>query len=362
MAVAWSTVHAPLDAFPPQMEIGDINALLVLVARLKTEISANKREITQLRESLLSAESDNLGLRQNKRGRVSLKTAALTQADLTIRDKLWDFIADIVWPHNKELTAGDIQYTPDDANSLCGMILKEVGDLPVSNEEHYYMVKIASMANAKMINLRSNAPKKLITVHEWFVDNGIEVASADDVAEGVLQFFDHSTMSDSELYDMTNIDEVYEQLKPVLHFVRYGHALYGKTLVNKWLNENRGRNLLDFLTDSDIEFVVTTVQNFKGRWLWEHTPESERDDTKPRLNFGDEVGKAAFGMMRINETGRTFGSKARTNWHTLRSSTFWPVMRKLWLKYSAEYKFACHFEERSSARLFSTSESEGGGG
>lgn len=166
MAVAWSTVHAPLDAFPPHMEIGDINALLVLVARLKTEISANKREITQLRESLLSAESDNLGLRQNKRGRVSLKTAALTQADLTIRDKLWDFIADIVWPHNKELTAGDIQYTPDDANSLCGMILKEVGDLPVSNEEHYYMVKIASMANAKMINLRSNAPKKLITVHE----------------------------------------------------------------------------------------------------------------------------------------------------------------------------------------------------
>ena len=190
------------------------------------------------------------------------------------------------------------------------------------------------------------------------------MASVDDFAEGVTHFFDYSTMSDIELYDMTNIDEVYERLKPVLHFVgRYGHALYGETLVNKWLGENKGRNLLDFLTDSDIEFVAITVKHYEDRWLWENTAESERDGDKPGLNFGDEIGRAAFGVMKINQAGRVFGSKARSNWHTLRKSTFWPVMRKIWTKYSAEYQFACHFEERSGRLIpaaSSNSESEGG--
>ena len=86
--------------------------------------------------------------------------------------------------------------------------------------------------------------------------------------------------------------------------------------------ENKGRNLLDFLTDSDIEFVAITVKHYEDRWLWENTAESERDGDKPGLNFGDEIGRAAFGVMKINQAGRVFGSKARSNWHTLRTSTY----------------------------------------
>jgi len=105
------------------------------------------------------------------------------------------------------------------------------------------------------------------------------------------------------------------------------------------------------------------VKNFEDRWLWNHTPEGEREGAEPALNFGDELGKVGFGEMRINEAGRTFGNKARSNWLTLRKSIFWPVMRKLWTKNSVEYKFACHYEERSTS-LFSAStgnsESDGG--
>ena len=42
--------------------------------------------------------------------------------------------------------------------------------------------------------------------------------------------------------------------------------MFGQTLVNKWLKENKGRNLLDFLTDSDIEYVAMTVKNYEDRW------------------------------------------------------------------------------------------------
>ena len=104
------------------------------------------------------------------------------------------------------------------------------------------------------------------------------------------------------------------------------------------------------------------VKNFEDRWLWNHTPEGKREGAEPALNFGDELGKVGFGEMRINEAGRTFGNKARSNWLTLRKSIFWPVMRKLWTK-SVEYKFVCHYEERSTS-LFSAStgnsESDGG--
>ena len=46
------------------------------------------------------------------------------------------------------------------------MILKKLGTLPVGNDEHYYTVKIAAMANTKMANLRSNAPKKLFVAYQ----------------------------------------------------------------------------------------------------------------------------------------------------------------------------------------------------
>ena len=185
------------------------------------------------------------------------------------------------------------------------------------------------------------------------------------MAEGLLRYFEENSTTSPDELSHNDLGELYEQVKPVLHFVRYAHALYGKTLVNKWLKENKGRNLLDFLTDSDIEFVIIGVKNFEDRWLWEHTLESEREGTKPGLNFGEEIGKVGFGTMRINQAGRTFGNKARSSWRTLRTSTFWPVMRTLWTRYSAEYRFACHYEERS-ASLFrpssgnSESEQEGG--
>ena len=61
--------------------------------------------------------------------------------------------------------------------------------------------------------------------------------------------------------------------KDEVHFVgRYGRALYGETLVKQWLEENKGQNLLDFLTDSNIEFVAITFKHYEDRWLWEHTP------------------------------------------------------------------------------------------
>ena len=166
MRIAWSTVCGPLAQLPPGFQpLEDVNKLLAIIDRLKAEITANRREIAELRERLQSAETDNLGLCQRKRGRMSFQGVELTQADMSVRRKLWEFIAYVVWPHNKELTAGDFEYTPDVENSLCHMILKKVGTLPVGNDEHYYTVKIAAMANTKMTHLRSNAPKKLVVTY-----------------------------------------------------------------------------------------------------------------------------------------------------------------------------------------------------
>ena len=165
--IAWSTVQGPLASYPPGFNIAELNALLAFNTRMTADIGAMRRELIQLRESLAAVETDNLNLRRNKRGRTSFQASDLTQVDRSIRDALWDFVEANVWPHNKELSADDFKYTPDERGSLCQMILQTLGDhLPAGNREHYYSVRIAAMVNTKMVNLRGNAPKKLVVVHK----------------------------------------------------------------------------------------------------------------------------------------------------------------------------------------------------
>ena len=250
-----------------------------LIEHLRDELTTLGRQVEEfqdLRMSIVKVSGKN-GVRK-------LKAKALTTSDRVNGHCIGTFLRNVLWPDIKMMPSKWHKWSKN-PRSICKRILGSVGVPRGVTDEDYWSGVAVSMANDKLCAMRSNMKQAMFdrfvgkrmkasnknsitTLILFFV---IPVDSEDQKNEvGVLVEYDDGVVLPSARSWVSNniLHPSYSDAAPLLHFLdKYTVIIVGGSkAMGKYCKINKGKTLLDRVTESDIAYGFLLYENSYDVW------------------------------------------------------------------------------------------------